>query len=386
MILNMAGGTMPLNFKVVGGSTKPTNYSPNTLWVNTPDAITGWSFNANAPFPEGSHIAIVETAGDYLSTYNNGTTTIIALKKNSGKAAKTGCKVTIGGVTYGGVMLVSPNPDACTIALNEASGTTANLIEYIGQIEYQGVTYYYAYHFDQKYLNNGSTWHEVDADSYEEIAETLAKIYAGDGMVWLKLDTTSEVSFNAVKKNELRVYPVAAYQYSTGAYNCLWNKKDLAINVDGEWVDAAPWDGVLYDSPNQYEDITGGWVKGEGNASTKIDASRMTLVTTSNSANRIHVETANAVDLTKFKTLYVNATISELALGSGISNIRCRLGYSSTKGANLASASTKVEKSCTAKGEVTLQLDISNVTGEKYIVFGIGYYSATVDVNKVWVV
>ena len=38
-----------LNFKVVGGTTEPTNPSENTIWVNTSTTITGWTFSATEP-------------------------------------------------------------------------------------------------------------------------------------------------------------------------------------------------------------------------------------------------------------------------------------------------------------------------------------------------
>lgn len=43
------GGGSDLNFKVVGGTTKPSSPSKNTIWVNTGTAITGWAFSTDAP-------------------------------------------------------------------------------------------------------------------------------------------------------------------------------------------------------------------------------------------------------------------------------------------------------------------------------------------------
>ena len=38
-----------LNFKVVGGTTQPTNPTENTIWVNTSVSITDWVFSATEP-------------------------------------------------------------------------------------------------------------------------------------------------------------------------------------------------------------------------------------------------------------------------------------------------------------------------------------------------
>lgn len=48
MIFNMTGGTS-LNFKVVGGTTEPSNPKENTIWVNTDKEITGWNFASEQP-------------------------------------------------------------------------------------------------------------------------------------------------------------------------------------------------------------------------------------------------------------------------------------------------------------------------------------------------
>ena len=39
------GGANPLNFKVVGGTTEPSNPKENTIWVNTDTDITGYYFS-----------------------------------------------------------------------------------------------------------------------------------------------------------------------------------------------------------------------------------------------------------------------------------------------------------------------------------------------------
>lgn len=38
-----------LNFKVVGGTTQPSNPTENTIWVNTSTSITSWIFSATQP-------------------------------------------------------------------------------------------------------------------------------------------------------------------------------------------------------------------------------------------------------------------------------------------------------------------------------------------------
>lgn len=68
------GGIAGLNFKVVGGTTQPTNPRENTIWVNTSDDITGWVFAPKAP-----------TASEGLVWFaigNNSPVAFNAIKKN----------------------------------------------------------------------------------------------------------------------------------------------------------------------------------------------------------------------------------------------------------------------------------------------------------------
>ena len=43
------GGGAGLNFKVVGGTSAPSNPTTNTIWVNTSAKITSWVFHATQP-------------------------------------------------------------------------------------------------------------------------------------------------------------------------------------------------------------------------------------------------------------------------------------------------------------------------------------------------
>lgn len=48
-IISRRGGGDNLNFKVVGGTTQPSNPKENTIWVNTSTAIASYGFNAHEP-------------------------------------------------------------------------------------------------------------------------------------------------------------------------------------------------------------------------------------------------------------------------------------------------------------------------------------------------
>lgn len=73
---NAIEGFSSLNFEVVGGTTQPSNPKENTIWVNTDQEITGWSFSAAEP--ENPDTGMV-----WIITDNNGIVKFNALKENA---------------------------------------------------------------------------------------------------------------------------------------------------------------------------------------------------------------------------------------------------------------------------------------------------------------
>lgn len=67
------GGTI-LNFKVVGGTSAPSNPKENTIWINTSTSVTGWVFSSTQPTGTKGKVWI-KTAASSASEFN-------ALKKN----------------------------------------------------------------------------------------------------------------------------------------------------------------------------------------------------------------------------------------------------------------------------------------------------------------
>lgn len=73
-----------------------------------------------------------------------------------------------------------------------------------------------------------------------------------EGDVWFPVGTSSSVEFNALKKNGIQIYPLAAKQCVGGA----WVDVEAKIYQGGEWVD---WIVYLLKDGNECTRITGGW-------------------------------------------------------------------------------------------------------------------------------
>lgn len=75
MIFNVSGGGgTALNFRVVGGTTAPTNPAENCIWVNTSKTITDWVFSATQPTAASGRV--------WIKTGTSSTVEFNALKKN----------------------------------------------------------------------------------------------------------------------------------------------------------------------------------------------------------------------------------------------------------------------------------------------------------------
>lgn len=68
-------GGLPLNFKVVGGTTQPASTKENTIWVNTDQKITSWIFNPTEPENPAEGMVLIPTGAFSSAPFN-------VLKKN----------------------------------------------------------------------------------------------------------------------------------------------------------------------------------------------------------------------------------------------------------------------------------------------------------------
>ena len=89
-----------------------------------------------------------------------------------------------------------------------------------------------------------------------------------EGMVWFLTGTSSNVEFNVLNKNDIRVYPLSTKQYVSGA----WVDKIVASYTNGAWI--SWWDGYLYKNGDECTNFTGGWalsgVGTKGTSSIKV--------------------------------------------------------------------------------------------------------------------
>lgn len=192
------------------------------------------------------------------------------------------------------------------------------------------------------------------------------------GMVWISVGVASGAAFNALKKNGIVVYPMSAKQYISGA----WVDVVAKSYQSGRWVDW--WAGELYDSGNEFETVTGGWVALALKQTSSANASKPTITRNADSivmgASSTNysggiVYTAKKIDIKGRSNLVF----------TGVSNVaqkdRAALTIWSAIGATQADNVVANVALPTTEGSVSI--DISALDGSYYVGFALYRSSST---------
>lgn len=189
------------------------------------------------------------------------------------------------------------------------------------------------------------------------------------GMVWIKTGLSSNVQFNALKKNQIILSPIYATQYTSDGIV----DKQAQIYQNGEWVD---WRVFLYNKGNMFEEITGGWKMLKhvdySNGSVSILEDSIKLVGGSGAPSMI---TTYKIDLTDVKTVNVNA--KEIY---GSARLIARADY--------VSSSANVTAMNTFASTGVHQIDVSGLTGSYYILImsdGVSFSGRYIVFDSVWI-
>ena len=167
------------------------------------------------------------------------------------------------------------------------------------------------------------------------------------GMVWISTGTSSPVEFNALKKNNITVYPLTAKQYVSGA----WVDKEAKSYQNGAWVDW--WNGELYEYGNEYEGVTGGW-SADSNSNGTVTFNTDNIYLAGRDGDTYTVAgTVNSIDLSKYTKLVIKGT----KIGEHYNGGCFRAGVASARG----KSNDIVSVDSNHTGDLLLEIDISSV-------------------------
>lgn len=184
-----------------------------------------------------------------------------------------------------------------------------------------------------------------------------------DGEVWFDTNITSNTEFNALKKNNLMIYPSSAKQLVSSTFKIVVAK----TYQDGEWVD---WTTYLYNVGNEFNNLTGGWI---GIEHTSNNDGTLTITRNATSMNikwygywcRSSVYTKNKIKVDNGSTLICKFS-STTRTSYVVDGYYIKFGLFSDISASGATEVAVVDI-LGKTGEATI--DISYLSGEYYIGF-----------------
>lgn len=191
-----------------------------------------------------------------------------------------------------------------------------------------------------------------------------------EGYVWIQTSDGGAVTFNALKKNRIQVYPSFVKQYISG----LWVSRDALVYMNDDWCGLEVY---LFNNGDQNTSVTGGWSKDAENGFTIspyvgntrgsqdiTETMNITWTSASSSYNAAaFYATTNQIDLTNIS--YIVATLTATGYLS-----QSKLGVMTGKE---PFANGGDWGGCTAIASVvdgTTILDVSALTGSYHIVIG----------------
>lgn len=348
------GGGGALNFRVLSGLTEPISPKKNDIWVYSDVDVTAYAFSGSEPSIRTLNCS-VETAsshigadGTIVSKVAYGITGYLELPENSKTIIVTSCDVN------------------STDVYHEFYDKNKSSISRVPRSN--GVTTYdvpanAAYVRLSRYIVTANS----DSDS---ATVTIDDGITKEGAVWISTGTSSPVEFNALKKNGITVYPISAKQYVSGA----WVSVTAQSYQDGAWCEWLP-EGALYWRGNECADVTGGWTSKAWKMQSDAGTLAQTFTIARNADHLMFTKTGevgavmyatNPIDLTNVKAIHFKGEMSPTARNNWVAfHVWTKMG-----GNYWASNSVATVQS-TGTGKTEFSLDVSNLSGNHYLGFGI---------------
>ena len=372
-MIYVLGGGENLNFKVVGGTTEPSNPKENTIWVNTDTAITSWDFSATEPNRRsGNKNLIVHPFYNTTMTINGVTITDNGdgtLTLNGTCTANGDFRLSHSGVNRLEFIL---QPGTYQVSGNANSSESSHHVKVAYSYDNWATAIWggsdgkpFVVEKEAKARANltilkGATFSNLVYKPQLEKGSSATSFVKGDatGQVWFGTDTSSSLAFNALKKDNLTVYPNLTKQYVNGA----WGNKTVKIYQNGALEDLIPI-GTIFDT--NYGGIVDpiSVAYQQANASVTIASQGITYVYSSTGNAQSGVISDKLYDITDFNTLVVEATIS----GIGGSKYEGRMGVAKSKWV-VDKFTFAAQTYFTANNTRTVyELDVSSLGGEYYV-------------------
>lgn len=227
-------------------------------------------------------------------------------------------------------------------------------------------------------------WVMTDAEISSYRFDGAEPVLPEEGMVWIRTGASGDVRLNALKTEEICLYPIQAAVYVNDA----WIPVDARIRQNGEWI--AWWDGLLYTAGDECTNMTGGWIAEAVPRTSGGDSSKRTVtrgetelsVAAATSKGGI-VRTSSKINLTGQTELVFEGTLHNPSSISA--EFWCSICLWSEIGATFQENVAAAFHSVYGETEGQQTLDISQVPAGAYYVGFALYGTATVSMTKMQV-
>ena len=184
------------------------------------------------------------------------------------------------------------------------------------------------------------------------------------GMVWFQAGTSAPASFNALKKNNITVYPNGCKQYVSGA----WQSKTAKTYQGGTWKEWATY--LFKEGSGKQVPFT---VANMDNGSVNIGNDYIYMYAPSGGYGEKSFYTTNKVDLTNVKTILFDLKVD-------VGDVTVGVGSQINATTAPQTASTKVG-ACARK---LVSVDVSSLTGSYYVGAQSGDYAKTAYIYNIY--
>ena len=367
-----------LNFEIVGGTTEPSNPAENTIWVNTDTEITSWFFgneykgrnllkaNKTSETLSGITFTVNSDGSVTASGTLNSTVADFDYVLRSNKMTLPAGSYILSGCPLGG------GEDSYSLIIGSViDGVETSIVaEYGEEVPFtllEKTEIYVLCRIKTTEPVSDLTFYPMIRLASEKNSTYIPYGDGEDGAVWILTGASSPVPFKVVTDSDIIIYPLSAKQYVGGK----WVDKTVKSWQDGEWV---AWWIYLLNFADKCEGITGGYVlsvTGSPNGTGTSDDNGLSVSMTWKSASpwsqKRGYYTANKIDVSKYKTLVAEGNVSTKK-----NKCYAYLSLSSTSGVDNLSNVAFVYSDTT--GDFTLELDLTEITGEYYVMLYVGSY------------
>ncbi|MEG0913329.1 MAG: hypothetical protein RSD08_09780 [Oscillospiraceae bacterium] len=186
-----------------------------------------------------------------------------------------------------------------------------------------------------------------------------------DGWVQVICGVTSNVSFNALKKSELIVYPTACLQYDGN----VWSTKSAKIYQGGVWKDFRLW---LYNNGIKYAAVTGDWQTKTSGAYSSVTFGAKSVVIRAGSpsgaaSGHAAICTGKKVDVSDISYLKFKIKSYSLNGAAAYQRLVMYIANEFIYYPEQAGAAASVSSNCFGNAETTFSIDCASLRGSYFI-------------------